>query len=196
MWSNMVSKWVFEAHIFEFDTDIYGKEIEVILLKKIRENQKFSSQTKLIEQLKKDKETIKNQRLNVLTFWSFDMLHPGHEFYFSQARRYGTHLITIVATDTNIKKIKWFTPTYTTLERVEFVLETWIPHVVVAGSDTKPMQWLEKYTPHCICLGYDQKGKFVDNLPQALLDYWMNWEIIRIPPYKPETYKSSLLKKK
>jgi riboflavin kinase/FMN adenylyltransferase len=37
----MVSKKIFEAHIFDFDADIYGKNIEIILLKKIRDNRKF-----------------------------------------------------------------------------------------------------------------------------------------------------------
>jgi glycerol-3-phosphate cytidylyltransferase-like family protein len=28
------------------------------------------------------------------------------------------------------------------------------------------MKWLKKYTPEIICLGYDQRGKFVEQLPE------------------------------
>jgi len=71
----MKAKRVFEAHIFDFDKDIYGEKIEVILLKKIRDNKKFSSLKELIKQIQKDQKTILLQKLNILTFGSFDIVH-------------------------------------------------------------------------------------------------------------------------
>ncbi len=44
-----------ETYIFEFDEDIYGKELRVELLKKIRDNQKFKSKEELIAQMEEDK---------------------------------------------------------------------------------------------------------------------------------------------
>ncbi|MCB0538602.1 MAG: bifunctional riboflavin kinase/FAD synthetase [Bacteroidetes bacterium] len=44
-----------EVNIFDFDQDIYGEKIEVILLKYIREEQKFESLEALKQQLNKDK---------------------------------------------------------------------------------------------------------------------------------------------
>ena len=44
-----------ETYIFNFDEDLYGKEIIVELIKKIRNSQKFQSKEKLIEQMEKDK---------------------------------------------------------------------------------------------------------------------------------------------
>ena len=44
-----------EVHIFDFDSDIYGEQIEVVFFKKLREEQKFSSLDALKEQLAKDK---------------------------------------------------------------------------------------------------------------------------------------------
>lgn len=49
---------VFESHFFDFSDDIYGEEIFVKLLFKIRDNQKFSSLDALKEQIEKDKETM------------------------------------------------------------------------------------------------------------------------------------------
>ena len=44
-----------EVHIFNFDSDIYGKPIEVVFFKKLREEQKFPSLEALKDQLDKDK---------------------------------------------------------------------------------------------------------------------------------------------
>jgi riboflavin kinase/FMN adenylyltransferase len=45
-----------EAHILDFDDgDLYGKRIEVKILEKIRDNRKFDSEKKLIEQMERDK---------------------------------------------------------------------------------------------------------------------------------------------
>jgi riboflavin kinase/FMN adenylyltransferase len=43
-----------EVHILDFNKNIYGKWISVILLKKIRDNKKFSSIDALVSQIKKD----------------------------------------------------------------------------------------------------------------------------------------------
>jgi len=44
-----------EVHIFDFESDIYRKSIELIFFKKLREEQKFSSLDALKDQLAKDK---------------------------------------------------------------------------------------------------------------------------------------------
>jgi len=43
-----------EAHIFDFKGRIYGKDIEVYFVKKIRDESKFSSKEKLISQIRRD----------------------------------------------------------------------------------------------------------------------------------------------
>ena len=48
-----------EIHIFDFDKDIYGKNLKVCFLKKIRKEKKFDSLTSLKSQLKKDEENCK-----------------------------------------------------------------------------------------------------------------------------------------
>jgi len=106
----MVKKKVFEAHIFNFDEDIYGEDIEVILLEKTRDNKKFESLDHLKKQISLDKQVIENRKVQVLTFGSFDFVHKGHEYYLFEAKKYGTHLSTIVAHDENIMKIKWNPP--------------------------------------------------------------------------------------
>lgn len=43
-----------EVHILDFSHDIYDVMLEVEVIKKIRDNQKFSSQEELVDQMKQD----------------------------------------------------------------------------------------------------------------------------------------------
>lgn len=194
--ANMVRKWIFEAHIFDFSEDIYGKNIEIVLLKKIRNNKKLNSLQEIKEQISKDQEIAKNTSLNILTFGSFDLIHEWHKYYLWQARKYGTNLITILATDKNIEKIKGRAPQHSQIQRFNEVSDLWLSDEVYMGSEDHPMTWVHKFTPHTICLWYDQWGKFVEDLPEEISELWLDTQIIRIPSYQPEKYKSSLLKKK
>lgn len=47
-----------EVNIFDFDKDIYGENVEILFLKRIRDEKKFSGLNNLISQLKADKELI------------------------------------------------------------------------------------------------------------------------------------------
>ncbi len=44
-----------ETYVFNFDQDVYGDSVTVLLLKKIRDNQKFESEEKLVAQMEIDK---------------------------------------------------------------------------------------------------------------------------------------------
>lgn len=48
-----------ESYLLDFDKNIYGKWITVRLYKKIRRNKKFNSVEKLVEQMNKDVEAIR-----------------------------------------------------------------------------------------------------------------------------------------
>jgi len=47
-------KRTMEAHLFDFDKDIYGKELQVRFVKRIREEKKFSGKDELVAQLEED----------------------------------------------------------------------------------------------------------------------------------------------
>ena len=46
---------VIEAHLFNFQGELYGETLALEFVKKIRDDQKFESIEKLIEQIEKDK---------------------------------------------------------------------------------------------------------------------------------------------
>ena len=49
-----------EVHLFNFDKNIYGKRLKIYFLKKIREEMKFNSPQKLVEQIHSDFQVAKN----------------------------------------------------------------------------------------------------------------------------------------
>lgn len=54
-----INKLSIEAHLFDFNKDIYGQYISVFFVEKIRDEQRFNGLDELVVQLKKDKETAK-----------------------------------------------------------------------------------------------------------------------------------------
>ena len=51
-----------ETHILDFDEDIYGLDIHIHFLKRIREERRFDSLSALADQLKADREQVRNTR--------------------------------------------------------------------------------------------------------------------------------------
>jgi riboflavin kinase/FMN adenylyltransferase len=48
-----------EVHIFDFDEDIYGKEITIYFIDRVRDERKFNGLNELKEQLGKDREVVR-----------------------------------------------------------------------------------------------------------------------------------------
>ena len=192
-WSYLKNKWVFEVHIFEFSEDIYWEDIEIIIIEKIRDNISFENLEKLKNQIKNDIKFIKNNIIPVLTFWTFDLLHPGHEYYLNNAKKYWNKLITIISTDKNVFKFKNKYPENNEENRKKSLEKLWISDIIEIWKWEDPMKRVNKYIPKVICLWYDQKW-FTHILEKYISDNNLNIEIIRIKPYKENIYKSSILK--
>jgi len=194
-WAFVTAKWVFEANIFDFSGDLYGQEIKVLLLEKMREREPFKDLAWLKERINKDVTAIKKDLHYVLTFWSFDELHKWHEFYLETAKTYWDRLVTVVANSTNIEKFKGHPPKYDNEERVQKMRELWISDIVHVWDTTNPLKWLELYHPKVICLWYDQVW-FSEALKNHIKQRKLNVKVIRIDPYKEVKYKSSIIKEK
>lgn len=195
VWAFITVKWVFEAHIFDFQGDLYGKELKVLLLEKMRERQPFQWLDWLKKQIHQDTIEAKENLHYVLTFGSFDELHKGHEFYLESAKAYWDRLVTIVGNSENIEKFKWVHPKYDNEERVQRMRDLWIADIVHVWDTTNPLKWLELYDPKVVCLWYDQVW-FSEALKNHIRHRKLNVKVIRIDAYKPDVYKSSLVKQK
>ncbi len=51
---------VLELHLFDFEGDLYGREVTAELVERIRPEQKFETSAALQAQIEKDKKTIEN----------------------------------------------------------------------------------------------------------------------------------------
>lgn len=192
-WAFVKAKWVFEANIFDFSGDLYGQEIKVLLLEKMREREPFKDLAWLKERIDKDVKAIKKDLHYVLTFWSFDEIHKWHEFYLETAKQYGDRLVTVVANSTNIEKFKWHTPKYNNEERVQKMRDLWISDIVHVWDTTNPLKWLELYHPKVVCLWYDQVW-FSEALKNHIRQRKLNVKVIRIDAYNEQECKSSIIK--
>ena len=193
-WCYLEGGIIFEVHIFDFNKDIYWKEIEIIILKKIRDNKKFDKSDQLSNQIKRDILIIKKTKITVLTFWTFDIFHKWHEFYLNEAKKYWDKLITIIGRDTTVEKLKWFKPRQSESERLKNVKKSWIPDEAHLWNESDFLYCLKKFKASTICLGYDQKSHLHFNLEKYLKENKLDGvEVVVISSYKPGIYKSSKL---
>ena len=133
----------------------------------------------------------------VLVSGTFDGIHKGHKNYFQQARKLGHRLFAIVARDSIAEKIKNKKPQLSEKERIKQVKacdEIDRVYLGIIGSDKEIFDFTASIAPDIIALGYDQKA-YTENLEKEMIERGLDVEIVRLKPYKPEKYKSSLLGK-
>jgi FAD synthetase len=131
----------------------------------------------------------------VMAFGTYDLLHPGHEYFLNEARQHGDELIVVIARDQTVRKIKHRPPVHSE-EKRRRALEA-LPFVdrAVLGSTGDKMQIIADFRPDVICLGYDQTH-FVDKLYDYIRAHALTIDIVRIDAYKPDEFKSSLLRER
>tara|TARA_Y100001970_G_C13556962_1_gene519592 strand:- start:69 stop:461 length:393 start_codon:yes stop_codon:yes gene_type:complete len=121
----------------------------------------------------------------VMTFGTFDLAHPGHIYYLTEAKKHGDKLITVIARDKTLTKKIQHNENF----RLAQIQKLDIADLVILGSETNKLSVITQYNPDIICLGYDQKVD-VDKLKQIT-----SAQIITIDSFKPHVFKSKLLKK-
>ncbi len=130
----------------------------------------------------------------VMCFGTFDILHEGHEFFLKEAKKLGECLVVAVARDSTVLAVKKRKPLNNEAVRVMNLQKIGIADKVVLGYADDKLRIIEEEKPGIICLGYDQTS-FTDNLVVQLRQRGLkNVEIVRLPSYHPEKYKSSLFR--
>ncbi len=146
---------------------------------------------------KKNSTSSDDQVTRVMIFGTFDIVHPGHRNFFKQARSLAKNpfLIVSIARDKNVRRIKGVYPSNTQWERRLVVAqEAGVDRVVLGGAkDHVPHIIFEK--PDIIALGYDQVA-YIEGLDKALQNAGLKTKIIRLKPYKPHLYKTSIIRLK
>jgi FAD synthetase len=130
----------------------------------------------------------------VMVFGSYDLLHDGHKYLFKRAKKLGDELIVVVARDSTIERVKGESPLYGERERLGKVEEVDDVDRAVLGYKGNKMRIVEKIMPDVIALGYDQNS-FVERLEKEIENRGWGIKVVRLGSFKPNKFKSSLLKK-
>lgn len=128
----------------------------------------------------------------VLATGTFDLLHPGHINYLTQAKKLGDVLIVIVARDKTVEKVKGKLPHENEKIRLEKIKKLEIVDKAILGQLKNHYNILKKIKPDIIARGYDQKG-FTENLEKKIKKIKLNCKIIALKSYYPKKYKSSIM---
>ncbi len=137
----------------------------------------------------------------VMVFGVFDLLHPGHISFLKQAKKLGNFLVVSVARDVNVKKIKKKLPIFDEKKRLANLKRIKLANKIVLGALKDPWPHIQKEKPDVIALGYDQ-GNYVrlqvagDRLQDELQKRKLKTRVVRLRAFRPEVFKSSLMRKK
>lgn len=127
-----------------------------------------------------------------MVFGTFDILHPGHLYFLTQAKKSGSFLTVLIARDQTVLEVKGKLPQHDEATRFKNISDLKIADRVVLGNLDDKYQIIKDEKPDIIALGYDQRA-FTDKLAD-ILDKKV--KIIKIKPFKEDIYKSSKLRNK
>jgi FAD synthetase len=127
----------------------------------------------------------------VMVFGTFNIIHPGHLNLFRQAKKFGDKLYVVLSRNETVRKLKNYNP-LDEIDRVSKLKKIPIVDEVVLGHSEDPLDAIKNIKPDIICLGYDQEF-FVKELEAFIEQENIDIIIVRLKPYKKETYKSSKL---
>ncbi len=120
--------------------------------------------------------------VRVLATGTFDILHPGHLRYLSEARSLGDELYVIVARDSMVKhKPK---PVVPESQRLAMVRGLAIVDEAILGSESDMFEPLKEIEPNIIALGRNQFFNEKE-LESQLCRHGINAKVIRIQSFEP-----------
>ena len=124
-----------------------------------------------------------------MVFGVFDGLHPGHQYFLTEAAKQCDRLIVVVTLDEMVQQFKNRLPKYSFAERVAKI-KSFNPSFVITENDLVIGQWqvLKTHQPDMVFLGHDQE---VITREMARLGV----PTTVLPAHYPDKYKSSLLNK-
>lgn len=128
-----------------------------------------------------------------IVFGVFDGLHPGHQYFLTEATKQCAELVVVITIDEVVLHFKKRLPKFNLAERMEKITsfgENLNTKITVAAGDRlgEMGQWLvlKKYQPDVVFIGYDQMkiGAEMARVGVAVKS---------IEAYYPEKYKSSII---
>ena len=142
----------------------------------------------------------KERKKIVLAEGTFDLLHYGHVYYLTNAKKAGgenSKLIVIVARDKTVERLKGRKPIIPEEQRRAIVEALKVVDEAILGYEEMNMvKVIEKIKPDVIALGYD-KEEVEEKLKKYIRENNLNIKVVRIGRFKgKEPSSSSHIKKK
>ena len=112
---------------------------------------------------------------------TFDLLHMGHIYYLKEAKKLGDKLVTVVARDSTVRKLK-HEPVTPEDMRLGIIRELKMVDEAVLGHEDDMYTIVEEVRPDIIALGYDQihdEKKIKDELKKRRLPA----KVVRLSKY-------------
>jgi FAD synthetase len=136
----------------------------------------------------------------VLASGAFDLLHYGHVYYLSEAKKIGgenAKLVVIVAKDRTVEQLKGSKPIIPEDQRRAVVESLKVVDEAILGyEDMDMLRVIEKVKPDIIALGYDEE-KIEKKLKKLLKERNLNIQVSRIAHFaERDLVSSSKIKRK
>jgi len=136
----------------------------------------------------------------VLASGAFDLLHYGHVYYLTNAKKAGgdnAKLVVIVAKDKTVEKLKGSRPVIPEDQRRALVESLKVVDEAILGYENMDLlKVIEKVKPDVIALGYDEE-KIENKLRRLIAERNLNIKVVRIGKFEEKgLVSSSKIKKK
>ena len=142
----------------------------------------------------------RKKRKVVLASGAFDLLHYGHVYYLTNAKKAGgenAKLVVIVAKDKTVEKLKGNRPIIPEEQRRALVESLKVVDEAILGYENMDLLGvIEKVKPDVIALGYDEE-RIEKELKRLIAEKGLSIKIVRIGRFEEKgIISSSTIKKK
>jgi len=135
-----------------------------------------------------------SKRRVVLATGTFDLLHYGHVYYLTEAKKAGgedAKLVVVVARDKTVERLKGSRPIMPENQRRAVVEALKVVDEALLGYEEMDMdKVVERVKPDVIAVGHDQK-RIEDKLRRLIRDKNLNIKVVRIGRFSEENLNSS-----
>jgi len=136
----------------------------------------------------------------VLASGAFDLLHYGHVYYLSEAKKAGgenAKLVVIVAKDRTVEKFKGAKPIIAEDQRRAVVESLKVVDEAILGyEDMDMLRVIEKVKPDIVALGYDEE-RIEKDLRKLLAEKGPSIKVLRVSQFtERDLVSSSKIKRK
>jgi len=123
------------------------------------------------------------RKVRVMATGVFDLLHPGHIAFLTEAKKLGDELVVVVARDSTVKRLK-HAPITPESSRLEMVSSLKPVDRAVLGNEGDIYDILSQIRPDVVVLGYDQVHNERKVLEECRKRGLRSTRVVRLPKYE------------